>query len=100
MRSTSHLELKKQLPITDSRHTPLFLEHVKSHYEIYDENLEMTQEKLWMLATSAMDTSMRIKWLETLTSSPALRKALKFSNRNSMILRFLSGFIKQLGELM
>ena len=42
MRLTSHSELRKQLPIADPRHTPIFLEHVKSHYETYDENHEMT----------------------------------------------------------
>ena len=78
MRLLSHSELKKQLPITDSRYTPLFLEHVKSHYETHDEKLEMIQEKLWMLTTSAIDTSMTIKWLERWNSSPALREALKF----------------------
>jgi hypothetical protein len=46
MRMTSHSELKKQLLIADPKHTPMFLEQVKSHYETHDENPEMTQEKL------------------------------------------------------
>jgi len=37
----------------------------------------MTQEKLWVLTTSAMDTSMKIKWLERYNKSPSLREALK-----------------------
>ena len=78
VRLTSHSELKKQLPIADPKHTPMFLEQVKSHYETHDKNPEMTQEKLWMLATSAMDTSMKINWLERWNSSPTLREALKF----------------------
>jgi len=72
----SHLELKKQLPIADPKHTPTFLEQVKLHYETHDDSLEMSQEKLWMLATSAMDTSMKIKWLEKWNKSPSLREAL------------------------
>ena len=51
---------------------------MKSHHETHDENPEMAQEKLWMLATSAMDTSMKIKWLERWNNSLALREALKF----------------------
>ena len=46
MRLTSHSELKKQLSIADPRHTSLFLEQVKSHYETHAENPEMTLEKL------------------------------------------------------
>ena len=44
VRLTSRSELKKQLPIAYPRHTPIFLQQVKSHYETFDENLEMTQE--------------------------------------------------------
>ena len=61
MRLTSYSEFKKQLCIADLKHTPMFLQHVKFHYETHDENPEMTKEKLWMLATSAMNTSMKIK---------------------------------------
>lgn len=78
VRLASNSELKKQLPIADPKHTPPFLEQVKSHYETHDESPEMTQEKLWMLATSAMDTSLKIKWLERWNNSHALREALKF----------------------
>jgi hypothetical protein len=78
VRLASSLELKKQLPIAGPKHTPPFLEQVKSHYETHDESPEMTQEKLWMLATSAMDTSLKIKWLERWNNSHALREALKF----------------------
>jgi hypothetical protein len=62
VRIASHSELKEQLPVAEP--TPPFMEQVKFHYEIHDESPEMTQEKLWMLATSAIDSSMKIKWLE------------------------------------
>jgi hypothetical protein len=42
VRTTSKMELKKQLPCTDPKHTPTFLEQVKLHYEKYDEDLEIT----------------------------------------------------------
>jgi hypothetical protein len=71
-------ELKKLLPIADPKHTPQFLEQIKLHYEMNDETPEMTQEKLWMLATSAMDPAVKVKWLERWNKSPALREALKF----------------------
>jgi len=74
----SHLKLKKQLPIANPKHTLAFLEQVKLHYETHDDSPEMTQEKLWMLATSAMDTSMKIKWLERWNNSPSLHEAFKF----------------------
>ena len=79
LRLTSHSELKKQLLIADPKHYPMFLKEMKSHYETHDENSEITQEKLWMLATLAMDTSIKINRLESWNSSPALREALKFS---------------------
>jgi hypothetical protein len=69
-------ELKEQLPVAEP--TPPFMEQVKFHYEIHDESPEMTQEKLWMLATSAMDSSMKIKWLERWYKPRALYEALKF----------------------
>ena len=78
VRLAYHSKLRKQVPIADPKHTLAFLEHMKSHYETHDECPEMTQEKLWMLATSAMDTSMKIKWLERWNNSPTLREALKF----------------------
>lgn len=52
----------------------MFLEHVKSHYETHDESPAMIEEKLWMLATSNLDTSMKIKWLERSNNSTALRE--------------------------
>jgi hypothetical protein len=48
------------------------------NYEKYDEDPEITQEKLWIFATSAMDPSMKVKWIERWNQSPALREALKF----------------------
>jgi hypothetical protein len=41
-----------------------FLEQVKTHYECNDDSPKMQQEKLWMLATSAMSPSMKVKWLQ------------------------------------
>jgi hypothetical protein len=64
VRTSTLSELKKQLPIADPKHTKHFLEQVKIHYECNDESPEMQQEKLWMLATSAMSPSMKVKWLQ------------------------------------
>jgi len=50
----SHSKLKKKFPLD----TTAFLEQMKFHYQIHDESPKMTQDKLWMLATLAMDTSM------------------------------------------
>jgi hypothetical protein len=78
VRTTTKTELKKQLPCADPKHTPTFLEQVKVHYEKYDENPEITQEKLWIFATSAMDPLMKVKWIERWNLSPALRETFKF----------------------
>jgi hypothetical protein len=61
VRTTSKTELKKQLPCTDPKHTPTFLEQVKLYYEKYDEDPEITQERLWIFATSAMLPSIKVE---------------------------------------
>jgi hypothetical protein len=71
-------ELKKQLPIVDPKHTKHFLEQVKTHYECNDDSPEMQQEKLWMLATSTISPSMKVKWLHRWNQSASLQEALKF----------------------
>ena len=43
--------------IINFTHIFIFLIQIKYHYE----NYEMTQEKLWMVTTLAMDTFMKIK---------------------------------------
>jgi hypothetical protein len=48
------------------------------HYKTHDESSKMTQEKLWISATSTMDPFMKIKCLERWNKSLALQKALKF----------------------
>ena len=53
-------ELRKHLPVADPKLTPCFLEEVKTHYEKFNEP-EMLQEKLYMLATSAMPPNMMVK---------------------------------------
>ena len=70
-------ELRKHLPVADPKLTPLFLGEIKAHYEKYDEP-EMLQEKLYMLATSAMPARMMIKWLQSWNSSAAIRDAHRF----------------------
>ena len=70
-------ELRKHLPVADPKLTPLFLEEIKAHLEKYDEP-EMLQEKLYMLATSAMPSKMMIKWLQRWNSSAAIRDAHRF----------------------
>jgi hypothetical protein len=57
-------ELKKQLSIADPKHTPEFLGQIKLHYEEHEESSEMQQEKLWMFSTLAMDSLMKVKWLQ------------------------------------
>jgi hypothetical protein len=61
IRTSTLSELKKQLPIADPRHTKHFLEKIKIHYESNDDSPEMQQEKLWMLATSAMSLNIKVK---------------------------------------
>jgi hypothetical protein len=70
-------ELRKHLPVADPKLTPGFLEEVKAHYEKFDEP-EMLQEKLYMLATSAMPPKMMVKWLQRWNSSAAIRSAHRF----------------------
>ena len=70
-------ELRKHLPVADPKLTPLFLEEVKAHYEKFDEP-EMLQEKLYMLATSAMPPKMMVKWLQRWNSSASIRDAYRF----------------------
>jgi hypothetical protein len=70
-------ELKKHLPVADPKLSKVFLEEVKIHYEKFDEP-EMLQEKLYMLATSAMPPKMMIKWLQRWNSSAAIRDAHRF----------------------
>jgi hypothetical protein len=54
VRTTSKTELKKQL-------IPAFLEQMKLHYEKYDADPKITQEKQWIIVTLAMDPSMKVK---------------------------------------
>ena len=70
-------ELRKHLPVADPKLTHLFLGEIKAHYEKYDE-LEMLQEKLYMLATSAMPARMMIKWLQRWNSFAAIWDAHRF----------------------
>jgi hypothetical protein len=70
-------ELRKHLPVADPKLTSGFLAEVKVHYEKFDEP-EMLQEKLYMLATSAMPPRMMVKWLQRWNSSSAIRDAHRF----------------------
>ena len=70
-------ELRKHLHVADPKLTPAFLEEVKTHYEKFDEP-EMLQEKLYMLATSAMPPKMMVKWLQRWNSSATIRDAHRF----------------------
>lgn len=76
--SSLQAELRKLLPIADPIHTPAFLEQVKQHYEKFDEQPEMQQEKLWMFALSAMPTRMKIKWLQRWNSPKSIREGHRF----------------------
>lgn len=75
-------ELKKLLPIADPVNTTAFLEQIRLHYEKFDESPEMTQEKLWMFATSAMPSKMKIKWLQRWNSPQAIRDSHKFPKKD------------------
>ena len=64
VRTSTLSKLKKQLLIANPKYTKHFLEQVKTYYECNDDFPEMQQEKLWMLAISAMNPSMKVKWLQ------------------------------------
>ena len=70
-------ELRKHLSVADPKLTPLFLKEIKAHYEKFDEP-KMLQEKLYILAISAMPPRMMVKWLQRWNSSVAIRDAHRF----------------------
>lgn len=70
-------ELRKQLPICAKKYDGKFLEQVKIHYELFDPP-EMRLEKLWSMATSAMNIPTKLLWLERWNRSPRSREDLKF----------------------
>jgi hypothetical protein len=74
-------ELWKHLLVEDPRLTHGFLEEIKAHYEKFDE-LEMLQEKLYILATSAMPPRMMVKWLQRWNYFAAIRDAHRFPKDN------------------
>ena len=69
--------LRKHLPVANPKLTHGFLEEVQVHYEKFDEP-EMLQEKLCMLATSAMPPRMMVKWLQRWNSSAAIWDVHRF----------------------
>jgi len=71
-------DVKKQLPNANLRQTLQFLEQVRIHYEIREDDPEMSQQKLWYLSTSVMDAAMKVKWLERWNKLASLRKAMRF----------------------
>jgi hypothetical protein len=71
-------ELRQQLLAVNPKNTPRFLEEVNRHYKSHNEDAEMTQEKLHMIATSSMEPEMKVKWLEQWNCDGALRQALRF----------------------
>ena len=81
-------ELRKHLPLADPKHTPAFLEQIKIHYEKFDDQPEMQQEKLWMLATSAMSPAMKVKWLQRWNSSASIQVSHKFPKEAFLDLQF------------
>jgi hypothetical protein len=81
-------ELRKHLPVADPKLTAAFLQEVKAHYEKFDEP-EMLQEKLYMLATSAMPPRMMVKWLQRWNSSVAIRDAHRFFKTSFADSKFL-----------
>ena len=71
-------ELKKQMPIADPKQGKEFLRQVKIHYENFGSFPEMTQEKLWMIATSVMDSETKAQWMRRWNQSASLREAVRF----------------------
>ena len=57
-------KLKKQLPIADPKHSFDFLQQVQNHYEIWEDDPEMSQKKLYYFATLAMVPTIKVEWLE------------------------------------
>lgn len=85
-------ELRKQLPICHPDNTPRFLELVKEHYETFRE-IEMSQEKLWYFAISAMDLDTKLLWLERWNKPPKFRENQRFPKlgfSEQMYLNFLN----------
>ena len=81
IRNTTQNKLKKHLPVADPSHGTDFLNQIKVHYESRVDDPEMSQEKLWYLATTAMRSHNKVKWLKRWDQSPALREAVRFPSR-------------------
>ena len=81
IRHTTQNELKKHLLVADPAHGTDFLNQIKVHYENRVDDPEMSHEKLWYLAMTAMRSHTKVKWLERWNQSPALRDAARFPSR-------------------
>ena len=77
-KNSTQSELKKHLPVADPDQGTGFLQNIKLHYECRVGDPEMSQEKLWYLATTSMRSDTKIKWLERWNQSVALREAVRF----------------------
>ena len=71
-------ELRNHVHVAEPKLTLGFLQEIKAHNEKFDE-LEMLQEKLYMLATSVIPPRMMVRWLQRWNSSAAIRDAHRFS---------------------
>lgn len=76
-RGTLERELKKLLPMCDDKYDGKFIEKVKEHYEKFHPP-EMLIEKLYSLATTAMDINSKLTWLDRWNWDPKSREELKF----------------------
>ena len=61
IRHTTQNKLKKHLLVGDPTHDTNFQNQIKVHYENRVDDLEMLQEKLWYLATTAMRSHTKVK---------------------------------------
>ena len=85
------------LPIADPKLSTKFLEEIKLHYKKADDKLEMQQEKLWILATSAMPATMMVKWLQRWNSSEAIKLPTSFQKVHSQTRCFCHGYTRRHG---
>ena len=75
-KNSTQSKLKKHLPVADPDQGAGFLDNIKLHYETRVDDPEMSQEKLWYLATTSMRCDTKIKWLERWNQSTVLREAV------------------------
>ena len=82
-------ELTRHLPIADPESTPEFLEQIKLLYEKFESAPEMQKEKLYLLSTSAMPVTMKVKRLQRWNSLLSIRESHRFPKQGFSNVVFL-----------